>query len=135
MFSYVTSNTDSGSRSTNSYGGQNSVLVNTTSESPSNAGEESSASSEKSSTSSNVESVGSENPASANSVSKAYEILNNIVKNPQSLVLPALLGFIVLALLFVGYKQNLEKKMNINHSSFQYSFFIKFIHFHIYCII
>lgn len=106
----VTSNTDSGSRSTNSYGGQNSVLVNTTSEAPSNAGEESSASSEKSSTSSNVESAGSENPASANSVSKAYEILDNIVKNPQSLVLPALLGFIVLALLFVGYKRKSRKE-------------------------
>lgn len=105
----VTSNTDSGSRSTNSYGSQNSVLVNTTSESPSNTGEESSASSEKSSTSSNVESVGSENPASANSVSKAYEILDNIVKNPQSLVLPALLGFIALALLFVGYKRKSRK--------------------------
>ena len=105
----VTSNTDSGSTNTNSYGGQNSILVNTTTDSPSNTGEESSASSEKSSTSSNVESVGSENPASANSVSKAYEILDNIVKNPQSLVLPALLGFIALALLFVGYKRKSRK--------------------------
>ena len=105
----VTSNTDSGSTNTNSYGGQNSVLVNTTTDSPSNTGEDSAASSEKSSTSSNVESVGSENPASANSVSKAYEILDNIVKNPQSLVLPALLGFIALALLFVGYKRKSRK--------------------------
>ena len=53
--------------------------------------------------------MGSENPASANSVSKAYEILDNIVKNPQSLVLPALLGFIALALLFVGYKRKSRK--------------------------
>lgn len=105
----VTSNTDSGSTNTNSYGGQNSILVNTTTDSPSNTGEDSAASSEKSSTSSNVESVGSENPASANSVSKAYEILDNIVKNPQSLVLPALLGFIALALLFVGYKRKSRK--------------------------
>ena len=90
-------------------GGQNSILVNTTTDSPSNTGEDSAASSEKSSTSSNVESVGSENPASANSVSKAYEILDNIVKNPQSLVLPALLGFIALALLFVGYKRKSRK--------------------------
>ena len=105
----VTSNTDSGSTNTNSYGGQNSILVNTTTDSPSNTGEDSAASSEKSSTSSNVESVGSENPASANSVAKAYEILDNIVKNPQSLVLPALLGFIALALLFVGYKRKSRK--------------------------
>ena len=111
----VTSNTDSGSTNTNSYGGQNSILVNTTVDSPSNTGEDSAASSEKSSTSSNVESVGSENPTSANpaptpnSVAKAYEILDNIVKNPQSLVLPALLGFIALALLFVGYKRKSRK--------------------------
>ena len=111
----VTSNTDSGSTNTNSYGGQNSILVNTTTDSPSNTGEDSAASSEKSSTSSNVESVGSENPTSANpaptpnSVAKAYEILDNIVKNPQSLVLPALLGFIALALLFVGYKRKSRK--------------------------
>ena len=105
----VTSNTDSGSTNTNSYGGKNSILVNTTVDSPSNTGEDSAASSEKSSTSSNVESVGSENPTSANptpnSVAKAYEILDNIVKNPQNLMLPVILGFLVLALLYVGYRR------------------------------
>jgi hypothetical protein len=39
----VTSNTDSGSTNTNSYGGQNSILVNTTTDSPSNTGEDSAA--------------------------------------------------------------------------------------------
>ena len=53
----------------------------------------------------NVESVGSDNPASANSVSKAYEILENFVKNPQNLMLSFVLAFIVLALLVVGYKR------------------------------
>lgn len=105
----ITSNTDSGSRNTNSFGGNNGIVVNTTA-SPSNTGEESSASSEKSSSSSNVESVGSENPSSANSVAKAFEILDNIVKNPKNLVLPILLGFIVLALLFVGYKRKSRKE-------------------------
>lgn len=101
----ITSNTDSGSRNTNSYGGQNSILVNTTTASPSNTGEESSASSEKSSTSSNTESVGSENPTTVNSVAKAYEILDNLVKNPQNLMLPVIIGFLVLALLYVGYRR------------------------------
>ena len=53
----------------------------------------------------NVESVRSDNPASANSVSKAYEILENFVKNPQNLMLSFVLAFIVLALLVVGYKR------------------------------
>ena len=53
----------------------------------------------------NVESVRSDNPASANSVSKAYEILENFVKNPQNLMLSFVLVFIVLALLVVGYKR------------------------------
>ena len=53
----------------------------------------------------NVESVESDNPASANSVSKAYEILENFVKNPQNLMLSFVLAFIVLALLVVGYKR------------------------------
>lgn len=53
----------------------------------------------------NVESVESDNPASANSVSKAYEILENFVKNPQNLMLSFVLVFIVLALLVVGYKR------------------------------
>ena len=101
----ITSNTDSGSVNTNSFGGQSSIAVNTTANSPSNTGEDSAASSEKSSTSSNVESVGSDNPASANSVSKAYEILENFVKNPQNLMLSFVLVFIVLALLVVGYKR------------------------------
>lgn len=101
----VTSNTDSGSVITNSFGGQSSIVVNTTANSPSDTGEDSTASSEKSSTSSNVESVGSDNPPSANSVSKAYEILENFVKNPQNLMLSFVLVFIVLALLVVGYKR------------------------------
>lgn len=101
----ITSNTDSGSVNTNSFGGESSIAVNTTANSPSNTGEDSAASSEKSSTSSNVESVGSDNPASANSVSKAYEILENFVKNPQNLMLSFVLVFIVLALLVVGYKR------------------------------
>ena len=104
----VTSNTDSGSVITNSFGGQSSIVVNTTANSPSDTGEDSAASSEKSSTSSNVESVGSDNPPSANSVSKAYEILENfenIVKNPQNLMLSVVLILIVLALLVVGYKR------------------------------
>ena len=53
----------------------------------------------------NVENVESDNPASANSVSKAYEILENFVKNPQNLMLSFVLVFIVLALLVVGYKR------------------------------